>query len=320
MSLAIHNMKVSIITPAYNCAPYVAESIDSILKQTYENWELIIGDDGSTDETRRVIDSYHDSRIRTYHVDKNLGVLRMFNYLLERATGDFIMSHDADDISLPARMASQLQIFADFPEVGVCGTGGMLFATGKEARIANEEAVSGFVASDYTSLPFFPATLMYRREVYERVGGWHPFFDRLSSMDQYWIFLMSEKYKMYNLAELLYLARIHATSNHRSVQMTDIKKLASWDIYKELRRQREQTGTDWLEQGDLKAVESYVAKLGQNRSWLSEKYREYSAIRSDVGDTSNAVRLGIQAVWKWPWRSGNYRTLLYALRRALAVD
>ena len=312
-------MKVSIVTPAYNCEQYVAESIDSILRQTYEDWELIIGDDGSTDNTKNVIDSYKDTRIRTYHVDKNSGYLRMFNHLLAQTKGDFIMSHDADDISMPNRIAAQLGVFSKFPTVGVCGTNGELFGMGNETRIANTKTASGIVAPDYTVLPFFPATVMYRRDVYEAVGGFHPFFDRLSSMDQYWLYLMSEKFPIYYLAESLYSARMHATSNHRTVSLADIKKLASWDIYKMLRRQREETGTDVLEQGDMAAMDKFVEDLKNNRQWLSEKYREYSAIRSDVGDSSSAMRLGLQAIWKWPWRADNYRTLLYAIRKRIAA-
>jgi glycosyltransferase EpsE len=307
-------MKVSIITPAYNCEQYIAESIESILAQTYEDWELIIGDDGSTDNTRQLIDGYHDTRIKRYHSDKNLGVLQMFNLLLKQATGAFIMSHDADDISAPNRIVAQLGVFERFPEVGVCGTNGMLFGQGQPPALGNTEAVSGIVPASYKVLPFFPASIMYRREVYEKVGGFHPFFNRLSSMDQYWIYLMSKHYPIYYLNEPLYWARMHPTSNHRSVSMNDIKKLASWNVYLELRRQNEQTGTDWLEQGNETAVEKFVDDLRRDKRWLSEKYREYSAIRCDVGDVSTALNLGLHAIWIWPWKSDNYRTFLYALR------
>jgi glycosyltransferase involved in cell wall biosynthesis len=310
-------MKVSIITPAYNCEQYIIESIDSILAQTHEDWELIIGDDGSTDNTKQLIDSYQDSRIKRYHSDKNLGVLRMFNRLLEQATGPFIMSHDADDLSAPTRIAMQLDVFSKRPEIGVCGTNGMLFGLGSKPRIANSEGESGFVEAGYATLPFFPASIMYRREVYEKVGGWNLFFDRLSSMDQYWIYLMSKHFPIYYLNETLYWARMHPSSNHRSVSMKDIKKLASWNVYLELRRQSEQTGTDWLEQGNVAAVEKFVDDLGRNKRWLSEKYREYSAIRCDVDDTATALNLSMRAIMIWPWKTDNYRTLLYALRRSL---
>jgi glycosyltransferase involved in cell wall biosynthesis len=310
-------MKVSIITPAYNCEQYITESIDSIITQTYEDWELIIGDDGSTDNTRQLIDAYQDQRIRTHHVDKNSGYLQMFNYLLKQVKGEFIMSHDADDISMPNRIAAQLEVFKQFPEVGVCGTNGKLFGQGQVPILGNTETASGIIPPDYKILPFFPASIMYRREVYEKVGGFHSFFDRLSSMDQYWLYLMSKHYPIYYLNEELYLARMHPTSNHRSVSMKDIKKLASWNVYLELRRQQEQTGTDWLEQGNVAAVEKFVGSLGQDKQWLSEKYREYSAIRCDVDDVSTALTLSMQAIWLWPWASDNYRTFLYALRRTL---
>ena len=310
-------MKVSIITPAYNCEDYIRASIDSILNQSYDDWELVIGDDGSTDATKKIIDSYTDNRIKRHHWSKNKGYLQMFNHLLSKASGDFMMSHDADDISSSTRIEAQLMVFQEFPSVGACGANVVFFGAHTEERLNNKNSSSGFVAKDYQNLPFAPATIMYRREVYEAIGGFNPFFDRLSSMDQYWVYLIQEKFSIYYLDAPLYKARMHATSNHRSVEMGNIKKLASWDIYKMLRHQRELTGTDSLEQNDIAAVEGFIKELGNNKRWLAEKYREYSAIRADVGDTRNAMLLGVRAVWEWPWRSINYRTLLYSIRKAM---
>jgi glycosyltransferase involved in cell wall biosynthesis len=313
-------MKISVLTPAYNCERYIRESIESILNQTYQNWELIIGDDGSSDNTRAIIELYSakDPRIKCYHFDQNQGLLRMFNHLLNHATGDFMMAHDADDISSPHRMEAQQIIFREHPEIGACGTNGSLFGESVEERIANKEAKEGFVTLDVEDIPFLPATIMWRREVTDKLGGFHLYFDRLSSMDQYWIYLIRENYPVYYLNQQLYRARMHATSNHRTVRMDDMKKLASWDVYKMLRRQREQTGTDALEQNDLDSIAKYIESLRQDRRWMAEKFREYSAIRADTGDTTYALRLGLKAVYKWPWRLYNYRTLLYALRKRLS--
>ena len=306
---------VSIITPAYNCAPYIKEAIDSILAQTYQDWEMLIGDDGSTDETRQLIDSYQDSRIKRFHAEQNRGYLWMFNHLLSKSTGDFIMSQDADDIAVPTRIEAQLGIFDKFPEVGACGTNCVFFGEFIDERVGNLDAVEGFVSKEYTGLPFAPATIMYRRALYEQVGGFNPYFDRLSSMDQYWVYLMIEKAPVYYLNQVLYKARMHSTSNHRSVQMSDIKKLASWDVYKLLRMQRKQTGTDSLERGAIGELDQFVEELGKNRKWLAEKHREYSATKADVGDKRNAMTLGVKAVLIWPWATINYRTLFYVLRK-----
>jgi glycosyltransferase EpsE len=308
-------MKVSIITSAYNCGKYIEETIDSLICQTYQDWELIIGDDGSTDDTKFKIDTYDDARIKRYHSDENIGLLRMTNHLLSKATGDFFMTQDADDISAPTRIEAQLAVFSTFPDVSVCGTNCMFFGEFIAERVGNTEAQEGYMPHDYTGLPFAPASIMYKREVYELVGGFHPYFDRLSSMDQYWIYLMREKFMVYYLNQPLYFARMHPGSNHRSVEMSDIKKLASWDVYKLLRYQRETTGTDSLERGAVHELDNFVEKLGKDRKWLSGKLREYSATKADVGDTRGAIVLGAKAVAKWPWAAMNYRTLLYSIRK-----
>ena len=91
-------IKISIIMPVYNKEKYLKNTIDSILKQEYKNFELIIVDDGSTDKSKYICDEYasKDSRIKVYHI-KNEGVSNARNIGLKYATGDYIQFIDADD-------------------------------------------------------------------------------------------------------------------------------------------------------------------------------------------------------------------------------
>jgi glycosyltransferase involved in cell wall biosynthesis len=96
---------VSIIMPAYNTAAYISAAIDSVIRQTYINWELLIIDDGSTDETKTIVFGYHDMRIR-YYYQENSGVSVARNKGLAEMKGDFFCFLDADDI-FPAESISK---------------------------------------------------------------------------------------------------------------------------------------------------------------------------------------------------------------------
>ena len=100
---------VSIIMPSYNTAPYIAESIQSVLDQTYENWELIIVDDCSTDDTDSVVSSYlSDSRIKYLKNERNSGAAVSRNKALREAKGKWIAFLDSDDLWLPNKLQKQI--------------------------------------------------------------------------------------------------------------------------------------------------------------------------------------------------------------------
>lgn len=99
---------ISIIMPAYNCASFIREAVDSVLAQTYSNWELIIVDDCSTDDTAEVIDSYDDSRIQYLRNAQNMGAAMTRNEALNVAKGRYIAFLDSDDIWMPSKLDRQI--------------------------------------------------------------------------------------------------------------------------------------------------------------------------------------------------------------------
>jgi len=112
---------VSVLMPAYNSELYIAQAIDSILDQTHSNLELLIFDDGSSDDTRKVIESYSDLRVIKVLSDKNYGVVRARNELINRAHGKYIALMDADDVAEPTRLQKQLQVL-ESGECDICGS------------------------------------------------------------------------------------------------------------------------------------------------------------------------------------------------------
>ena len=114
---------VSVIMSNYNTPEdYLRQSIDSILGQTYSNFEFIIVDDASTDGSLAVIESYKDPRIRIIKNSENLGLTKSLNIALDECRGEYIARMDSDDISLPERFEKQVTFLQSNPDVIVCGT------------------------------------------------------------------------------------------------------------------------------------------------------------------------------------------------------
>jgi hypothetical protein len=113
---------VSVLMPVYNGEKYLREAIDSILNQTFTDFEFLIINDGSTDDTENIILSYADSRIRYIKNEENLKLIDTLNKGLDLAQGKYIARMDADDISLPARLDKQVEYLEKNPETWVLGS------------------------------------------------------------------------------------------------------------------------------------------------------------------------------------------------------
>ena len=107
--------KVSIIMPAYNCAKYITESIASVTAQTYTNWELLIVDDASTDNTQQVVEALaqSDSRIKYIRLEKNSGAAVARNTAIEKADGRYLAFLDSDDLWYPEKLKKQLEFMQE---------------------------------------------------------------------------------------------------------------------------------------------------------------------------------------------------------------
>lgn len=116
--------KISVIMPAYNATAYIAEAIDSILAQTYTDFEFIILADPSQDQTISIIKKFQqaDSRLRLIENERRRGIAGCLNQGLQTAQGDYIARMDADDISLPQRFAKQVTFMENNRDIGLCGT------------------------------------------------------------------------------------------------------------------------------------------------------------------------------------------------------
>lgn len=157
------NPTISVLMPVYNCKPYIAEAVNSILSQTFEDFEFIIIDDASTDGTVEFIETFKDPRIQLIRKPHNSGYTNSLNMGLKIAKGKYIARMDGDDISYPDRFRRQLDFFQKYPEAIVCGTNYRIMQTGKVNHHPSslEEVKVALLSGCYVAHP----TVMFKKEV-----------------------------------------------------------------------------------------------------------------------------------------------------------
>lgn len=120
--MSSQNLRASAVMPVYNREEFLKETIDSVLNQTFKDFEFIIIDDGSTDRSIEIIKSYKDPRIKLFINDRNQGTSYSRNRAIDLSLGDYIITIDSDDINLPERFAKQIAYMDSHPNVGICGS------------------------------------------------------------------------------------------------------------------------------------------------------------------------------------------------------
>lgn len=205
----VNNVKISVIMGIYNCSSTLDEAIGSLLNQTYKDWELIMCDDGSTDNTFEIAECYAKkySNIHLYRNDKNMGLNYTLNKCLGYANGKYIARMDGDDISLPERFEKEIDFLESNKEYSIVSTpmeyfdNSGVFSVGKGGK---EPSVKSFPKGT----PFCHAPCMVKREAYDAVGGYSVSPKLLRVEDWHlWIKMYSNGYKGYILDEPLYMMR-----------------------------------------------------------------------------------------------------------------
>lgn len=236
---------VSILLPVYNAELFIRDSIQSILDQTYSNWELIIVDDGSKDKSLEIANSFTDKRIQVLK-KSNSGMGDSLNKALAIAKGDFIARQDADDISLPTRLEKQVQFMLKNPGTGLLGTWSKIInergeATGQFHKhpLSSPELKCDLLFDN----PFVHSSVIFKRQVINDCGMYDTTVNSLVQDFEYW-FRISRKFDVANIGEVLHEYRqlksgiSFSTSNFNEVvgrqSATNMKKVLGADAHKEI--------------------------------------------------------------------------------------
>lgn len=200
---------ITVLMPLYNGAAHVRAAVDSVLGQTFGDFELLIIDDGSTDEGPKIVRALDDRRIRLVVQPENRGIVPTLNQGLALATGRYVARMDADDLMVAARLERQFSFMESHPGVGVCGTFIRQFSAAEGAGWVRYTRDDELKAALLFENPFCHPSVMLRRQVLTAAGGAYPSDSPHAEEYALWARLAPVT-QFANLPEVLLEYRVHA--------------------------------------------------------------------------------------------------------------
>lgn len=270
---------ITVLMPVYNAGKFLREAIESVLNQTFQNFEFLIIDDGSVDNSVAIIKSYTDPRIQFYQNERNLGVTATLNKGIELAKSALIARMDADDICYPNRLERQYDFILSHPD-------GALYACWAEEVTADLQPIrtERFAPGDYFyNLTFscwtYHPTLIYRRDEVKSIGMYTASY----AEDYELVWQLSRRYKMYTQPEVLLRYRV---SNQSVWQVTKRKENIN-----ALLGQMERNIRFYFDDPDQKITVTQIEQLGMDEPAHGLNVQEaLSCIRLLDSVTANMLR------------------------------
>ena len=256
---------VSILMPCYNSEKYISEAISSIINQSYSNWELLICNDSSTDNSLSIIKEFESDKIKIFENKKNKGYLKTCNFLFDQAKGDYITFQDSDDYSSINRIELLLKEFKKNPKLGACGTQ-FNFMTDSGIKLPKDSPIyplkhNDIIDSFITAPGFCGASVMVTKEVIDSIGVYNEYWDRIGAEDFYWLYLISEIFEVSNIPNTSYFYRHNPNSITRN--KTNPRKIHCHDFLTFLIEQRIKTSSDFLEESNINGIREMENKFTQ---------------------------------------------------------
>ena len=199
---------VSILMPVYKTAPYLREAVDSILSQTFTDFELIVLDDCSPDNAEEILDNYTDPRIVRYKGEKNAGLSNVLNVGIGMARGKYIARMDSDDLSMPERLQIQVDYLEAHPDIDLVSVGMQLFGAKEEVWLREQDPEKVKIIALFHS-PILHASSVWRKDSFEKHGL--RFRQEMVPAEDYdlWTRALVKGLRLVNLRQVLYKYRIH---------------------------------------------------------------------------------------------------------------
>ncbi len=315
---------VSVLMPVYNGRDYLRPAIESVLNQSFVDFELLIINDGSKDDSQEIIESYNDPRIVAIK-QENQGVARSLNNGLKIAKGKYIRRHDADDISTTDSLKIQVDFLESNPEyVMVCNQQAFMTLNGKVAlkyRVPNTKFFEGKKIKDLSfddfavdrSSPVVHGTACFRRKEVLELGCYRTEFI-VSEDNDLWLRLL-EKYKIAVMNVCTYYMRIHpGSATHRHANKIQHFR----NLLVDYSKQRRLTGTDPIMRGEKvpppppEKIEKIVNTPAKGK-FFREDLRYMFGLVTDAGDRAVRNKLAKEILidgWK-DFRT--YKLLLFPI-------
>ena len=287
--------KITVLLPVYNCELYIQTAVESILNQTFTDFEFLIIDDASTDATVAILKSFDDARIQLIEKPVNSGYTHSLNYGLQLAKGEYIARMDADDICYPARFAKQIAYLETHPEVLVCGTTYKIIGNDKRITLPedHEDIKIGLLRGNCILHP----SVMIRKKILVDYSIQYDTTKEPAEDYHMWVRLLSLG-KLHNLQEVLMEYRLYGNqvSRKRAEEQKKNDVLAKFELldYLELQwnsqeyefLERQFSKSEVIEFKDLKIfkqIQNKLANANPSGFFESQMFRQYLAdLEADV--------------------------------------
>lgn len=214
---------VSVLMPVYNSGKYVGSSIKSILNQTFRDFEIIIVDDGSTDNSEEIISSFKDSRIR-YFKTEHKGTSHALNFGVERCSYDWLARIDSDDLNVPARLKVQLMFLAENPEIDVVSSWSVYFKDPAKVLFQLKAPLDHLNIYGFLDLhnPLNQSGTIIRKSILAE----NPFDESLNGLEDFELYhRIRDKVRFANLPEFLVFTRTRKNSRSSTADRSHIRNM-----------------------------------------------------------------------------------------------
>lgn len=310
---------LSILMSCYNTADYLEDAVMSIIQQTFEDWELLVRDDGSVDNSWELLQAYKENpKVRISRNTQNKGKTATINDLYKQARGTFVSIHDADDISHPMRFKEQIDFMYNQPNFIMCGCSFESFTNG---GFTNQTVMSGdfsLIKKEIVKNSQFhgPTMVIRKRIIDEDLKGefLRPFFKDYNE-DCDLAIRLTEKGPCTNLTSILYQYRILPHSLSKSITP---RKKCLYDMLVYFHDQRVERGFDDLQVSKLALAEQRLEELILKKySDPSLIYRQQASFFMHYQWKWRAINAAWQGVMKAPGKAVNWGTLQHCVRKLL---
>jgi glycosyltransferase involved in cell wall biosynthesis len=299
---------ISVVMSVFNGEPFLAEAVESILDQDFQDFEFIIIDDGSTDDTASILDSYQrrDHRVRVHH-ESHSGVAKSSNKGCELAQGKYIARMDADDVANQDRLALQVEFMEAHPEVGVVGAWvEWINSRGKSLYISTNPAEDGEIKADLLlrrRCAFWNSTVVFRKEVFARSGGYR--CNVVAEDYDFWL-RAAEHFQMANLETVLVKYRIHSSQISIQQRIHQTRATLSAQLAAKRRKDGLPDPLDGVKEITSEALVAWGISISEQRSEIFGDYRKWIRIMCAAGEYSSALKAarevleaGVEDVERW---------------------
>lgn len=292
--------KVSVLLCVYNGALQFREALDSVLAQTFRDFELIVVDDGSTDSTPEILRACSDRRLVVI-TQAHMGLTRSLNRALAAARGQYIARQDADDLSRPDRLEKQVAFLDGHPEIALVGSGVQTVDERGQPVHAyryptDDAALRRQLLNRFNPLPH--TTVMFRRSVALALSGWDERF--VKSQDYEFYLRLIEGYRIASLPEPLCTLRYRPDSFTFSDDGEQLKYLLLAYALAVLRRERPDLAPPRDRPLPLAEVESWYQASRFPRRFRGGELRRAAQVAGARGQWGAALRQALQALWVDP--------------------